>query len=270
MDINALFSRLWTDYTAANPSAQKIVDLFTGEGETVANDHIAFRTLDDPRINIDIIAIPFIRHGYKPMGEYRFNDKHLYARHYEIPGNPEMPRVFISQLLLQEVSVFARKTLLNLLERVAGERFWNDDLIFSGSLSTPISYAVYNQLRQESEYAAWFYVYGFRANHFTVSVNALQKYNTLAAVNGLLKENGFMLNAAGGEIKGSASDLLMQSSTMADIVTIPFSEGDFQIPCCYYEFAQRFPMPNGEIFSGFIAQSADKIFESTNFYKSNE
>ena len=31
-----------------------------------------------------------------------------------------------------------------------------------------------------------------------------------------------------------------------------------------YEFAYRHEMENGELFSGFIAGSADKIFESTN------
>jgi hypothetical protein len=270
MDIDALFDRLWTDYTNSNPSARKIVELFEKEGEVVVNDHIAFRTLDDPRINIDIIAFPFIRNGYVPKGEYFFEDKHLYARHYELPGNHLAPRVFISQLLLEEVSSFARKVLLDAVDKIPKERLWEDDLVYAGSISGPVSYEVYNRLREESEYAAWFYVFGFRANHFTVSVNALKKHNSLAAVNQLLKQHGFLLNNAGGEIKGNASDLLLQSSTMADIVTLRFLEGNYEVPCCYYEFAQRFPMPDGQLFSGFIAQSADKIFESTNFYRSNE
>ena len=55
-----------------------------------------------------------------------------------------------------------------------------------------LSYDVYNRLREESEYAAWFYVFGFRANHFTVSINSLKKFNTLVSVNELLKSNGFV------------------------------------------------------------------------------
>jgi len=134
-------------------------------------------------------------------------------------------------------------------------------------LFNPLSFEIYSRLRDESEYAAWFYVFGFRANHFTVSINSLQKYNNISTVNEFLKNKGFLLNSSGGEIKGTPEELLQQSSTMADIVKVKFVEGEFEIPACYYEFAQRFKDANGMLYSGFIAKSADKIFESTNFYR---
>ena len=142
-----------------------------------------------------------------------------------------------------------------------------DNLLFSGSLFSQLSIDVYNKLREESEYAAWFYVFGLRANHFTVSINSFKNYDNIFKVNELLKENGFTLNSSGGEVKGTPSDLLQQSSTMADVVKVKFKEGVFEVPCCYYEFAQRYPDSNGQIYSGFIVKSADKIFESTNYYK---
>ena len=86
-------------------------------------------------------------------------------------------------------------------------------------------------------------------------------------MNDFLKNNGFELNRSGGEIKGSAEQLLLQSSILADKVDVNFKEGNKVIPSCYYEFAQRFPDKTGKLFSGFIADSADKIFESTNFRK---
>jgi hypothetical protein len=46
-----------------------------------------------------------------------------------------------------------------------------------------------------------------------------------------------------------------------------FAEGAFGIPSCYYEFAQRFPMPDGKLFNGFVTRSANKIFESTDYYQ---
>ena len=61
--------------------------------------------------------------------------------------------------------------------------------------------------------------------------------------------------------------LLEQSSIKSGLVEVSFMEGNFKVPGCYYEFARRYPSANGELFSGFIAKSADKIFESTNFYK---
>jgi len=266
MKLDLMFEKLWADYTALNPSARKIQELFTNEGETVVNDHIAFRTLNEARIDIDVIARPFASHGYVPRGEYIFEDKHLFARHFELPEKENAPRIFISQLILEEMSPFIQDTYRDLMEQAAPTLAPADDLIFSGNVFDPLSYENYTRLREESEYAAWFYVFGFRANHFTVSVNALKKNNSLEKVNQLLVENGFVLNTAGGAIKGSTNDLLRQSSTMADIVKIRFKEGEFNIPCCYYEFAQRYPTPDGKLFGGFVAKSADKIFESTNNY----
>ncbi len=58
--------------------------------------------------------------------------------------------------------------------------------------------------------------------------------------------------------------LLEQSSTLADEAVAEFTDGDQLIPSCFYEFALRYAMPNGKLYTGFVAASADKIFESTN------
>jgi hypothetical protein len=267
MDLNTIFNRLWSDYIARTPSAKKIVDLFAREGEVIVNDHIAFRTLDYPGIGIDVIARPFLQNGYVPGGEYEFADKHLFAKYFELPGNPDAPRVFISQLLLSKFSEFLQRSLTAELESIPPEMFDSANLIFSGSFNNSKSHATYTCLREESEYAAWFYVFGFRANHFTVNVNQLKKYNHIIKVNQLLRENGIVLNGSGGEVKGTELDFLQQSSTLADIIPIEFAEGIFGIPSCYYEFAQRYPMPDGKLFNGFVTRSANKIFESTDYYQ---
>ena len=266
MKLDAIFNRLWNDYISQNPSAGKIYDLFINEGEVIVNDHIAFRTLDFPEINIEALAKPFISNGYIAKGEYFFKEKHLFAKHYELAGESRSPRIFISQLILSECSQFIQNTLREAFEKADLKKPGREELIFSGSLFSPLSYSVYSRLREESEYAAWFYVFGFRANHFTVSINSLKKYSNINSVNELLKKNRFILNSSGGEIKGTPADLLQQSSTIADTVNIRFLEGSFEVPCCYYEFAQRYPDSNGQLYNGFVAKSADKIFESTNFY----
>jgi hypothetical protein len=267
MNLERIFKRLWIDYVTQNPSAGKIYNLFLQEGEEVINDHIAFRTLDYPEINIDILAKPFLSNGYVVKGEYLFKEKHLFARHFESEKDLKAPRIFISQLILSECSQFIQDILKGASIKDGRKNYSSDELIFSGSLFSPLSYQTYNKLRDESEYAAWFYVFGFRANHFTVSINALKTYNNISSVNELLKKNGFLLNDSGGEIKGTKADLLQQSSTLADKVTVKFVEGSFEVPCCYYEFAQRYPDANGKLYNGFVAKSADKIFESTNFYE---
>ncbi len=268
-DLNNIFDELWQEYTRQNPAVQKVYNLFINEGESVINDHIAFRTYKDPKINIEVLARVFISLGYEEKGEYHFEEKKLYAKHFEHPGKTDAPRVFISELLLEKFSPFLQNTIHKIIDKIPEEKLISDDLIYSGNCWGKPSFEVYKKLREESEYAAWVYVFGFRANHFTVSVNHLKKYNSIEKVNELLKSNGFLINDSGGEIKGNPAELLEQSSIRSGMLEVDFEEGKFEIPGCYYEFARRYPDTNGKIYSGFIAKSADKIFESTDFYKKN-
>jgi len=50
------------------------------------------------------------------------------------------------------------------------------------------------KLSEESEYAAWLYVHGYRANHFAIFINALSKYNNIRKVNEFVKTNGYLMN----------------------------------------------------------------------------
>ncbi len=267
MNTQEIFNKLWTQYTSLNPHAKSVYDLLVSKGEVVENDHIAFRTFNDSRIDIEVLSTVFKKAGYIEMNDYHFEAKKLYAKHYEHPELKDAPRVFISQLLLEEFSTELQQTIKQSIDQIDDESLASENLIFSGRLWSKPSYEIYNKLREESEYAAWLYVYGFMANHFTVNVNKLKQYDSLQKLNAFLIENGFLMNNSGGEIKGDPSQLLEQSSTKSGIIDIEFSEGTYSIPGCYYEFAKRYPDANGELYSGFIAKSADKIFESTNFYK---
>ncbi len=262
-----VFDKLWSDYITQNPSAKQVYDLFIGNGEEVLNDHIAFRTFNDHRVNIDVMAREFINAGYIYKGSYNFEEKKLNARHYEHKEFRDAPRVFISELRTEEFSPFLQETVKNILNNIPGEHIGKGDLIFKGNLWGTPSYEVYNKLRDESEYAAWVYVYGFRANHFTVSINGLKKLTEVEQVNQFIEKNGFRINDSGGRVKGTPQELLEQSSTMAGKLPVKFLEGIYEIPSCYYEFAKRYPDTDGNLYSGFIAKSADKIFESTNYYK---
>ncbi|HOW31285.1 MAG TPA: DUF1338 domain-containing protein [Bacteroidales bacterium] len=267
MEASFIFEKLWNDYIVQNPEAKRVFDCFVSEGETVVNDHIAFRTFDDPRISIDVLTRPFLLSGYVQRGYYIFEDKHLTAKHFEHPTDNKAPRVFISQLMLQHFSPELQKIARQCVDNIADSLLFGNDLIYAGNVWGTPSFGVYEKLRNESEYAAWLYVYGFCANHFTVSINHLKSFKSIQQVNQFLKDKGFLLNDSGGEVKGTPAELLEQSSTRAGILPVKFSEGIFEIPSCYYEFALRWPDTNGELYSGFIAKSADKIFESTDFYK---
>ncbi|WP_372645600.1 DUF1338 domain-containing protein [Ancylomarina sp.] len=260
-----VFNTLWKNYTLQNPSAQAIHDLFTKENEQVINDHIAFRTFDDPRMNIKVLSKKFIKLGYEQKGEYKFEDKHLNAIHLEHPTIENAPRVFISELILSEFSEEFQKTVKRRINSVGNAYYADPDLIHKGCVWGKPSYADYQFLRKESEYAAWLYIHGFRPNHFTVSINALKKYNTIEKVNQFIKDSGYEMNTTGGEIKGVPESFLQQSSTLAEMIQMEFEEGTYEVPACFYEFAIRYPDANGQLFSGFIAANANKIFDSTNF-----
>lgn len=262
--LQQLFKTLWKDYTRQNPSAQAIHDLFTDENEKVINDHVAFRTFDDPRMNIEILAKKFIKAGYEFVGKYKFEDKHLNAVHLEHPSE-NAPKVFISELIISEFSENFQKIIKQLINSVGNAYYSDPDLIYKGSVWGKPSYEIYQTLRNESEYAAWLYVHGFRVNHFTLSINELKKYNTIEKVNQFLKDKGYELNSSGGEIKGTPEKLLQQSSTLSEIIKMEFKEGVYDIPACFYEFAMRHKDETGKLFSGFIAANANKIFDSTNF-----
>lgn len=260
-DLYQLFEKLWTDYGQLNPSALRVLQILENEGEVVQNDHVAFRTFDDPQTNLEKMAKVFQKLGYISKGEYIFTEKKLFAMHFE-HTEPNVPKIFISQLQTSKLSANAQNIIKNLVSQIPAGFTDKTDFCVSGR-PWSISYKDYSQLLEESEYAAWMSAFGFRVNHFTVNVNALNKFKTLQSLNEFIKSKGYKLNSSGGEIKGSQGVYLEQSSTLADKVQVTFSDGKFEIPSVYYEFALRYPLPNGQLYQGFVEKSADKIFEST-------
>ncbi|WP_166254657.1 DUF1338 domain-containing protein [Marinobacter salicampi] len=262
-DRDELFRNLWNDYKAVTPSAEKIHRLLADtQGGTIVNDHIALRTFDIDKTSLDKLAAHFLALGYFEGGEYHFEGKKLYAKHFE-HEDPAAPKVFISELLVEKCSPELKAIVHGLVEQMDPEAVQADDFLYSGP-HWQINYATYKELLAESEYAAWVAAWGFRANHFTVSVNELERFSSIEEINQVLKDEGFAVNSSGGEVKGSPDDLLEQSSTMADRVDVRFKDKIAAIPSCFYEFALRYRQPDGKLYSGFVPASADKIFESTN------
>lgn len=263
MDVDQFFNHLWDDYTSMTPQAVRIRDTFLGLGEHVANDHVAFRTLALDPIRLDRLQPHLLRLGYTPYEPYRFEEKKLRAWGH-LPPRPGLPRVFVSELLVDELSPQAGAILRRLASQIPAERVESPDIFWSGTLWSPISWDEYQLLAAESEYAAWFATIGIRTNHFTISVTDLKKHPQVEDVLRVVEGLGLAVNSSGGRVKGSPQVLLEQGSTLADQIEVPFADGVRRpVPTCYYEFAKRYPGPDGELFQGFVAASADKIFEST-------
>lgn len=261
MTTTELLDELWRDYVASTPQAERIHHLLTERGEVIRNDHVALRTYGEPEIGIDALARPFEQLGWRARDRYRFADKHLRARYWQ-HDDPSLPKVFISELVLGELSPTARSVIAGLVDQLPLGFGQRPDLPYAGR-PWNVTHAEYRTLLGESEYAAWVAAFGFRVNHFTVDIGGLSTFPDLEALDAFLVEHGFTLNDSGGIVKGSPSERLEQSSTRADSIDVAFADATVRIPSCYYEFARRYRLPSGELFQGFVAASADKIFEST-------
>src|SRR5438105_4969705 len=110
MTATELLAALWADYVAITPQAERIHRLLGERGERVSNDHVALRTFGVPGIDIAALARPFEAAGYTPRDAYRFDDKKLIARYWQ-HGDPALPKVFISELRVAELSAAAHQII---------------------------------------------------------------------------------------------------------------------------------------------------------------
>lgn len=262
LTIQQLLEAMWQDYLALTPDAKPIHQLFANLNQgTVVNDHIALRTFNLDKVSLDKIAQPFVEAGYQGVDDYQFPAKKLYARYFQHPGGT-LPKVFISELKVAELPDNCQKIIHSLVAQVSESLVHQQTFCCSGR-PWQLSTNDYQTLAAESEYASWVAAHGFRPNHFTVSINHLRSHNDIHSLNQLLLDNGYALNSSGGLVKGSPEVLLEQSSTLAKEIEVDFNDGVLAIPGCYYEFARRYPIADGGLYQGFVAASADKIFEST-------
>jgi hypothetical protein len=255
--------------------------------ENIENDHIAFRTMGVPNLGIGSLEKIFLHFGYERRDSLRFDVKKLNARWYS-PPSKKYPRVFISELRIPDLSEAAQHISHSYTDEVRTDPVdvldLNNGAAVDSFLHKPLwqmpTWLDYTRLIEESEYAAWVIYNRYYLNHFTVSVHCLPPgYDTIPLFNSFLKQHGFRLNNSGGEIKVSGDGLLLQSSTVAEMVEAEFQTELGQtikhsISGSYVEFAERRVLPEfshlqprnlGREYrrDGFEVASADKIFEST-------
>lgn len=251
--------------------------------EAIENDHIAFRTLGVPHLGIASLERIFLHYGYERREAFSFAEKKLDAFWYHPPAD-YFPRIFISELRVADLSSNAHEIITSYTQAVNADPVDAVDLDDAAAvdelLHRPLwrlpTYSDYVQLRDESEYAAWTIYNRYYLNHFTISVHNLPgRMSSLAVFDAFLLERGLTLNDAGGTIKESPDGLLLQSSTIAQIVDAEFADGDVHpIAGSYVEFAERrvlaafAHLASAEIRrdhrrDGFEVGNADRIFEST-------
>jgi hypothetical protein len=258
--------------------------------EDIENDHIAFRTIGVPELGIQSLEKIFLHYGYTKREPYHFKEKKLDAFWYA-PPEPRYPRIFISELRVQDLSEDAQRIITSYTDEVSVDPVSNlnlddgpavDIFLHSALWRTP-TLEDYHTLAAESEYAAWVIYNRYYLNHFTISLQNLPAgYNTVADFNAFLEKEGFILNNAGGKIKESPDGLLLQSSTVAKMIPATFAGNEVhKIAGSYVEFAERRVLPEfahlpadqitrAQRREGFEAGNADRIFESTYSSQTNK
>ncbi|XP_042510575.1 uncharacterized protein LOC122085996 [Macadamia integrifolia] len=274
-------------YLSRNPTASSILELVRSFDGEIFYDHLAFRTFGADGYGIDSMARFFLDFGYTPQDELRFPAKKLKALWFAPPSSPSsengsgvngpLPRIFISELLVNEMSPEAQE-IIRKYTKISGSGNKYAALASAlGSLTweRPL-HSEFQQLARESEYAAWTLVNGYAVNHVTISTHRLKSHlGNINSFNQFIEENGYKLNSEGGTLKVSPDGLLLQSSTVADSMPFHFSDGVVEsVPCSYIEFAERLVLPQYKNLpekeikeyhrrDGFEVGNADKIFEST-------
>jgi hypothetical protein len=286
--LRTVLDGLMRRYRERVPDVGRIVAAMVAEGivagaGAIENDHIALRTLGVPHLGIASLEKIFLHYGYERRDRYAFAAKKLDACWYS-PPSPDLPRIFVSELRVGELSPLAQTLVRSYTANVQADPVdaidLNDgaavDALLHRALWRLPTYADYRRLLDESEYAAWTIYNRYSLNHFTISVQNLPgAYASLTAFDAFLERSGIRLNDAGGTIKTSPDGLLLQSSTIAQLVEAPFAEGTrHPIAGPYIEFAERRVLPQFAHLpaaairrehrrDGFEAANADRIFEST-------
>jgi len=288
----AVLDGLMERYRANVPDVGAIIDAMVRAGlvsqaADIENDHIAFRTMGVRHLGIASLEKVFLHHGYERRDRYDFPGKKVTAHWYAPPG-PALPRIFISELRVHDLSAEASRVIHSYCDAVTSDPVDGVNLDSAADvvafLHAPLwrtpTWSDYERLRQESEFAAWVIFNRYYLNHFTIAIHSLPaRWNSLEAFNGFLESHGFTLNDSGGTAKVSADGKLLQSSTVAAMVVARFDDGrggaeEHAIPGSYVEFAERrvldeyARLPASAIRrehrrEGFEAASADRIFEST-------
>ena len=255
--LDAILNGLFKTYFERVPDVQKITNAMIKRGwvssqEDIINDHVAFRTLGVPNLGIKSFEKIFLKHGYHKKDFYSFEAKKLNAYWYA-PPKPNLPRIFISELRVNELSETAQQIIRKYTHSIIQDPLNNLDLnnaseiigFFEKPLWEHPNLKDFDTLLNESEYAAWVIYNRYYLNHYTISVHELPEgFDRLQRFNEFLIDLGIKLNDAGGIIKTSKDGLLLQSSSVAEMIMADFSDHKIkEIAGSYVEFAERKILP---------------------------
>lgn len=113
--LKEILAGLMRRYQQRVPDVAAVINAMTAEGIVkkagdIENDHIAFRTMGVPQLGVQSLEKIFLHYGYTKMDHYHFPAKQLDAWWYAPPA-PEYPRIFISELRVNDLSPAAQAVI---------------------------------------------------------------------------------------------------------------------------------------------------------------
>ena len=176
-ELDTILNGLFKTYFERVPDVQKITNAMIKKGwvssqEDIINDHVAFRTLGVPNLGIKSFEKIFLKHGYQKKEFYSFEAKKLNAYWYA-PPKPNLPRIFISELRVNELSETAQQIIRKYTHSIIKDPIDNIDLnnasevieFFEKPLWELPTLKDFDTLLNESEYAAWVIYNRYYLNH---------------------------------------------------------------------------------------------------------
>ncbi|WP_375478162.1 DUF1338 domain-containing protein [uncultured Nostoc sp.] len=296
-----LWKLLWQEYSARVNHARTYQQMITAAGGTVANDHIAFRSLrllvntaqGQLNLGIDYLGQLAEALGYVVAGEYTFAQTHLYARYYRHPQQEEfnLPKLFISELIVEElpsnIAQLISTTVFSIPKELTSpvtllQKDGNTESIAKQLQQVftrpwlPPQRSVIEEVNQVTQYGAWVLLHGYAVNHFTGYVNGQNtpEYPDIDTTASALANLGVPMKA---EIEGNVACGLRQTATQAvtEMVTVLDDNSGAEIPIpwtyAYYEIAQRYLVEVESekqiLFDAFLGSNAQQLFEMTRLSK---
>jgi hypothetical protein len=291
-----LINKLWETFLRRVSFARTYVDLVNRRDGRIIHDHLGFRTLlthtgEQPE-GIAAISHIFNCLGYSPKQKYNFPKKHLKAVCYE-SETTGLPTIFVSQLNVQELPLWARNKLTDILKdtsyliSVTGIELLGK-LKADGNLTAeaadileeelvkyfrrpwkPPARDTVIQLNDVSHYAAWVLLHGNRPSHFAVLINQqdVPSWPDLETTCDALKKHGLPMKE---KIEGEKGSRLQQSATFAvkEDVVVGGMEGLEKITWtyAYLELIRRGYIQENDqtvLFRGFIESQECQMYNMT-------
>jgi hypothetical protein len=289
---NLLWNNLWQDYYHRVEYARIYEQMIKEAGHSIANDHIAFRslglTIDRQGKEINL-GIPYLAKiietlGYEKAGEYEFSDRYLKACHYRHPEQNRfnLPKLFISELVVDALPANLAQQIKETVN--TGNFFHQPNLnqwlttespetiipqlktVFSRPWQPP-KRSLVEAVNTLSQYGAWVLLHGYTVNHFTGYINHHHTsiYSDIEKTAQALGDRGIPMK---NEIEGSLNTGLRQTATVAVTEMVEVwddnSQELSQIPWtyAYYELAER-NIVESKLFQGFLDAQAKNLFSMT-------